>query len=193
VKLFVRSCFGSVGALMHFYALKHMPQADVSMLCAGSPAVTTILAWIILKEKIIALDIANVFLVFVGMVLIIQPPFMFGYSVAYETDPEYSYAVAAVSLLTVFRANVYILLRMLKDVHFASILFVFGLTGTFVSTAALFLLGSPSIPSGGRDRVLLIANGVLRDDWTNLSTFQLFIFLLEMFVRLKIFFYLNNG
>ncbi len=112
--LLLRSVFGSFGVLVHFYALKHMPQADVSMLSAGAPALTAIFAWFILKEKISALDVVNVFLVVAGMVLILKPPFIFGQSDAYSKDPEYVVAAIAVSVQTVLLANVIILLRLLK-------------------------------------------------------------------------------
>ena len=156
-----RACLGSSGVLIHFYGLKHMPQGDVSMLTAGAPALTAIFAFFILKEKIILLDILNVVLVLAGMVLIIKPPFIFGYSKEYEADPEYAVAAIGVSCCTFIQANVYILLRLLKEVHFAVIILVFGIVGTVVSTAALFAFSTPHIPESNSDIVMTFAVGFL--------------------------------
>ena len=161
LKLVARAALGSSAVLVHFYGLKHMPQGDVSMLTAGAPALTAIFAFFVLKEKIILLDILNVVLVLVGMVLIIKPPFLFGYSREYEADPEYAVAAVGVSCCTLVQANVYILLRLLKEVHFAVIILVFGVVGTAVSAAALFAFSSPRIPESSADIVMTFAVGFL--------------------------------
>ncbi len=47
------------------------------------------------------------------------------------------------------------------DVHFSIILLIFGLTSSVISFAALLLFSSPRLPASGRDRYLVVANGVL--------------------------------
>ena len=68
-----------------------------------------------LKERIIVLDIVNLILVFVGMIFIIQPPFIFDVE-ADEVTRDMSYYVAAIVVLLgcFLQANVYVLLRLLK-------------------------------------------------------------------------------
>ena len=156
-----RACLGSTAVLIHFYGLKHMPQGDVTILTAGAPALTAILAYFILKEKIILLDIINVVIVFAGMILIIKPPFLFGYSKEYEADPEYAMAAIGVSCCTLIQANVYILLRLLKEIHFSVIIFLYGTIGTVVSATALFALSTPHIPESNLDIVMTFAVGFL--------------------------------
>ena len=131
------------------------------MLTAGSPALTAIFAYFILKERIIPLDIFNVFLVLGGMVLIAKPPFIFGSSPAYEDDPQYAVAAIAVSCLAVIQANVFFVLRLLKELHFAQILLWFGLVATVVSGCALLLFSTPRVPDGAYEICMLLANGVL--------------------------------
>ena len=66
--------------LVQMYCLKHMPQGDVGLINCSSPAFTVLLAFFILHERITIMDIFNILIVFMGVVLIIKPPFIFGYS-----------------------------------------------------------------------------------------------------------------
>lgn len=89
------------------------------MISAASPIFTVFFARIFIKEPILCADIVNVLLVFVGIVLIVKPPFLFGASEMYQDDPEAKIAVIAMILGSVFlQANVYVILRMLKGSHF---------------------------------------------------------------------------
>ena len=64
------------------------------------------------------LDIVNLVLVFVGMVFIIQPPFIFNVEADEVTRDTGYYIAAVVVLLGCFlQANVYILLRLLKGLN----------------------------------------------------------------------------
>ena len=161
MKLFIRGCLGGTGSIIHFYGMKHMPQGDVAMLTAGSPALTAIFAYFILKEKIIPLDILNVLLVLAGMLLIAKPPFLFGNSKEYEEDSHYAVAAIAVSCLAVIQANVFFVLRLLKEVHFAQILLSFGLVATVVSGCALLIFSTPRVPVSAFDICMVLANGIL--------------------------------
>ena len=90
-----------------------------------------------------------------------RPPFIFGYSEEYEDDPEYVIAAIAVSCCTLIQANVYILLRLLKEVHFAVIILVFGVVSTAISTAALFAFSAPRLPESATDSAMVFAVGFL--------------------------------
>ena len=70
-------------------------------------------------------------------------------------------AAVGVSCCTLVQANVYILLRLLKEVHFAVIILVFGVVGTALSAAALFAFSSPRIPESSTDIVMTFAVGFL--------------------------------
>ena len=161
VKLIIRGCLGGTGSIIHFYGMKHMPQGDVAMLTAGSPALTAVFAYFILKEKIIPLDILNLLLVLAGMVLIARPPFIFGHSQQYEDDSQYAVAAIAVSCLAVIQANVFFVLRLLKEVHFAQILLWFGLVATVISGCALLIFSTPRMPESAIDICMMFANGFL--------------------------------
>ena len=114
-----------------------MPMADVNMISAGSPIWVVIFARIFLKERLLVFDIINIFITLLGIVFIIKPPFIFGYDLSFEFDHQYYVAGVVVFLGSVIlQSNVYIILRLLKDVHFSVTLFIFGTIGALESSSA---------------------------------------------------------
>ena len=110
--------------------------ADVNMISAGSPIWVVIFARIFLKERLLVFDIINIFITLLGIVFIIKPPFIFGYDLSFELDHEYYVAGIVVFLGSVIlQSNVYIILRLLKDVHFSVTLFMFGSIGALESSS----------------------------------------------------------
>lgn len=73
--LFGRSFFGFLGVIALFYASNHAAQADVSILSKMSPFVTTLLAFLFLKEKISKVQIAALIIAFVGAFIVANPSF----------------------------------------------------------------------------------------------------------------------
>lgn len=73
--LIARSLCGLSGVVLYFYAISNMLLADSSMLNKLSPFFVTIFAWIFLKEKLSAIQIPALLLVFIAALLIIKPSF----------------------------------------------------------------------------------------------------------------------
>ena len=93
------------------------------MIGASSPIFTVLFARIFIKEAIIPIDLFNLSLVFIGILHIVKPPFIFGISETYTSDPEAIYAVIGwVSNNVLIMSNVYVLLRMLKGKKYYSII-----------------------------------------------------------------------
>lgn len=86
------------------------------MITATSPLFTIFYGRLFIKEAIFPIDIFNVLLVFIGIICIVKPPFLFGtVDELYSNDPEAIYAVIAVSLGSIFlQPIVYVILRILK-------------------------------------------------------------------------------
>ena len=57
--------------------MKHMPLGDVSIISASATFFTCISARIFLKEAIDKLNLINIVFVLGGLILIVQPPFIF--------------------------------------------------------------------------------------------------------------------
>ena len=58
------------------------------MISATSPMFTVFFARWFLKEPILKTDLINIGLVFGGIVLIVKPPFIFGWTDLYTSDPH---------------------------------------------------------------------------------------------------------
>lgn len=89
------------------------------MITATSPLFTVFYGRLFIKEAILPIDIFNVVLVFIGMMCIVKPPFLFGtVDELYSNDPEAIYAVIAITLGSIFlQPTVYVILRILKGIH----------------------------------------------------------------------------
>lgn len=70
-----RSAFGTVGILCNFYAIDHLVLSDASMLNKMSPFFVIIFSFLLLKEKLNAVQIIAVAVAFVGSLFIIKPTF----------------------------------------------------------------------------------------------------------------------
>lgn len=70
-----RSVFGTVGILCNFYAIDHLVLSDASMLNKMSPFFVIIFSFLLLKEKLNAVQIIAVAVAFVGSLFIIKPTF----------------------------------------------------------------------------------------------------------------------
>ena len=86
------------------------------MITATSPLFTVFYGRLFIKEAILPIDIFNVVLVFIGMMCIVKPPFLFGtINELYSEDPEAIYAVIVLTLGSIFlQPTVYVILRILK-------------------------------------------------------------------------------
>ena len=89
------------------------------MISATAPMFTALYARIFLKEKIAIEDILNLIFVFVGIVFIVKPPFIFGDSDTFFQDPEAIYAMIALIIgSAILQAGVFTILRVLKGKNF---------------------------------------------------------------------------
>ena len=94
------------------------------MIAATAPLFTIFYARVFLKESVSVLDLMNLALVFVGVVFIVKPPFLFGSSEDYVEDSTTLYAMIGLlvgSLLLM--APIYVILRSLKG-NFSMIYFL---------------------------------------------------------------------
>ncbi len=76
--LIIRSTAGTLGILLHFYALDNMNIADASILNKLSPFFAMIVSFIILKEKAFKSDWIITFFAFVGAIFVVKPSLDFG-------------------------------------------------------------------------------------------------------------------
>jgi len=153
-------CGAVTGILLmaHFYAVRYLPLADVMMISSIKPISTTLLSCIFLKEACGPLEILNLILVCSGILLVVQPSFMFG-----STDQQYTFTMLciAVSLMlaNAFAGIISVILRYLKDMHWSAVAVSTRFFGTVEIAAVCAALGIFCLPECGMERfnVLVLA------------------------------------
>jgi drug/metabolite transporter (DMT)-like permease len=162
--LILRSFVGTTGLMLSFYAFRHMPLADASVIVFSVPVFVSIFALIFLKEPCDSFSIVTICLTLTGVVLITRPIFIFGQSVPPLGSDESSLdtdiwgGIAAFSA-TLFGANAYVLLRVLKGLHFSVIMINFGFFALLETLFISWVLGVLCLPQCGLERLLVIALG----------------------------------
>ncbi|KAJ8953673.1 hypothetical protein NQ314_007280 [Rhamnusium bicolor] len=160
IMLLLRSFTGTAALMLSFYAFRHMPLADASVIVFSVPVFTGIFARMFLNEPCGLFNIFSVILTLVGVIFITRPPMLFGDTVNSlgETGqrPEMWGAVAAFSA-TLFGANAYVLLRALKGIHFSVIMMNFGSFALVQCLLVTVLIGALCLPACGIDRYLIVA------------------------------------
>lgn len=161
--LLLRSFVGTTGLMLSFYAFRHMPLADSSVIVFSVPVFVAIFARIFLKEPCGLFNVVTILLTLIGVVLITRPPFIFGThipSLAFEDENSAStdlWAAVAAFSATLFGANVYVLLRALKGLHFSVIMTNFGAFALVQTVGVTWFLGALCWPQCGVERLLVVA------------------------------------
>jgi len=154
--LLLRAFAGATTVSLIFYAIRHMPLADASVIVFSVPVMVAIFARIFLKEPCGLFHYFTLFLTMIGVLLITRPPFLFG-----QSTKQYNFLAPLAALLsTFFGAIVYILLRALKDLHFSVIMVTFATYSIIQTTSMAWATGNLCWPKCGTERILVIALGV---------------------------------
>lgn len=160
--LILRSFVGTTGLMLSFYAFRNMPLADANVIVFSVPVFVAIFARLFLKEPCGMFNVVTVVLTLIGVVLITRPPILFNELVpplasSNENAKSNIWGAVAAFAATLFGANVYILLRALKGLHFSVIMTNFGSFALVQTLLVTYLLGTLCIPKCGIDRILIVA------------------------------------
>lgn len=160
--LIVRSFVGATGLMLSFYAFRHMPLADSSVIVFSVPVFVAIFARIFLKEPCGLFNVVTIILTLIGVVLITRPPFIFGTNIPSSALEEQTlgtdlWAPVAAFSATLFGANVYVLLRALKGLHFSVIMTNFGAFALIQTVGVTWALDALCWPQSGLERFLVVA------------------------------------
>lgn len=166
--LLLRCFVGTTGLMLSFYAFRHMPLADASVIIFSTPVFVVIFANIFLKEPCGIFNVFTILLTLFGVVLITRPSIIFGDTVSSLSDDqiiEHNHsnniwgAVAAISS-TLFGANAYVTLRALKGIHYSVTMSNFGAFALIYTIAISWFLDVICLPYCNSDRWLVVALGV---------------------------------
>ncbi|BES99300.1 unnamed protein product [Nesidiocoris tenuis] len=163
--LVLRSFVGTTGLMLSFYAFRHMPLADASVIVFSVPVFVAIFARLFLDEPCDSFSVLTICLTLTGVLLITRPIAVFGSSglgagadASAGTDPDLWGGLSAF-VATLFGANAYILLRVLKGIHFSVIMINFGAFALLETLLVSWFLGVLCIPKCGTERLLILALG----------------------------------
>ncbi|KAL3271280.1 hypothetical protein HHI36_021770 [Cryptolaemus montrouzieri] len=157
--LFLRSFMGTAALMLSFYAFRHMPLADASVIVFSVPVFTAIFAKMFLKEPCGLFTVFSVILTLIGIVLITRPTVIFGNTVDSDEKADIWAGVAAFSS-TLFGAIAYVLLRALKSIHFSVVMTNFGSFALIQCSLVSYFIGALCVPPCGYDRYLIVALAV---------------------------------
>jgi len=157
--LAVRSVIDGIHLMVHFKALQILPLGDVTMIGAVRVVFTNLFSCVFLKEPCGVFEVFNILLVVSGIVLVVQPPVLFGGDSPYTDEMLIMAAVYITSCS--FAALCFIIARYLKSVHWA----VLGLHSRIFNlielVVALIATGTFCLPECGVDRLLIVILSVI--------------------------------
>lgn len=154
--LLLRSFAGATSLSLTFYAFRHMPLADASVIVFSVPVMVAVFARIFLKEPCGLFHYFTLFLTMLGVLMITRPPILFG-----QTTKHNNFLGPLAALLsTFFAAIVYILLRALKNLHFSVIMICFATYSILQTSGMAWATGGMCWPKCGTERLLVVALGV---------------------------------
>ena len=143
----------------YFYAVRHLPLADVMMISSIKPAVATLLSCLFLKESCGAMEIVNLLLTISGIFLVVQPSSVFGNNDGQQYTPHMIYTALGLLGANIFGSTVVVIIRYMKAVHWATQ----AITVRFIIVAILVIVcgvsGLLCVPACGQERwgVLVLA------------------------------------
>ncbi|CAF4885118.1 solute carrier family 35 member G1 [Pieris napi] len=155
--LILRSIVGTIGLMLSFYAFRNMPLADASVIVFSVPVFVALFARVFLKEPCGIWNTISIILTLVGVILITHPPFIFG-DEKVESNENYDSLRGAIAAFvsTIFGANAYVLLRVLKGLHFSVIMTNFGAIAILQTLFVSVVFGTLCMPNCGTERLLVV-------------------------------------
>ncbi|ORX54239.1 hypothetical protein BCR36DRAFT_348298 [Piromyces finnis] len=152
--LICRGTCSSIGMILFFAGIAYLPLADNTVVLFSGPAITSIIAWFILDEKLTRSDGLLSFTSLLGIVVIASPEFILPNNYQYN---------AVFYLLPFFGACMssfaYIFIRYIGNgVHFLVHIFFSGIVSSIISGFLLFVFHSqdPILPESTFDWIIHI-------------------------------------
>ncbi|SMN22055.1 similar to Saccharomyces cerevisiae YMR253C Putative protein of unknown function [Maudiozyma saulgeensis] len=151
--LVLRGSCGFFGVFGMYFALMYLSISDAVLITFLSPTLTILLAWVVLREKINRWEVLGSIVSFIGVVLIIRPPFLFGTningssdgsSVVETSNPKERLIATMVALWGALCGSaVYIIIRFIgKRAHAIINVSYFSLTTLIISTVGVVFIPS---------------------------------------------------
>lgn len=167
--LALRGFLGFISVFGTYFSLMYISISDAVLITFLEPSLIIILAWLILKERVQKMEFVGCLVSFIGVILIVRPPFLFGSSTTVDTgvesnNPAEKLFAALVALLGAFAmAGVYIVIRYLgNQVDAIMNVSYFALVTVIVSLVGIIMIPSMKfqIPRTFKEWTLFINLGI---------------------------------
>ncbi|XP_076035399.1 solute carrier family 35 member G1-like [Oratosquilla oratoria] len=156
--LIFRGIVGTISLMMQFYAFRHMPLADASTIVFSVPVFVALFARIFLKEPVGLFNVVVILMTILGVTLIARPPMIMG-SLSDAYTKENWWGVVAAMCGVIVGANVYVILRTLKHLHFSVIMTNFAFVALILTPIVSWFTGGTCVPICGPERYLIVVLG----------------------------------
>ncbi len=155
--LIARGVVGTIALVCVFYAVTLLPLAEATLLQYLYPVFTSVLAFLFLKESIQKSTIACIVLSLIGLMIMVQPGFMYGTGLQ-QSEPLPLLGVVAALTGSLGTGIAYVIIRRLSKTDNPSvIIFYFPFVALPVS---ILLLGGDFVMPDGFSFILLILVGL---------------------------------
>ena len=156
--LFARGVVGTIALVCVFYAVTILPLAEATLIQYLYPVFTSILAFVLIKEKIHGSTMVCIGLSLIGLLIMVQPHFLFGASVGdSESLSKLGISFALVGALGSGLA--YVLIRQLSSTENPSVI-IFYFPFVALPVACLLLRDDFVLPGDPATWILLLLVGV---------------------------------
>ncbi|XP_035230074.1 solute carrier family 35 member G1-like [Stegodyphus dumicola] len=158
--LMIRGIFGATNLFLNFIAFRYLPLGEAAIIIFSVPIFVTVAAKIFLKEPCGIFQTLTVFLTVVGIMFNTKiPSRLAGSSFTYST--EFIYGILAAFASLIFSTGRFIVLRKVKSVHHAVIMFNSSWVAIIESVILTLLLGNFKWHSCGLDSILIVVLGII--------------------------------
>ncbi|KAJ8038860.1 Solute carrier family 35 member G1 [Holothuria leucospilota] len=146
-----------------YFALYSISAGVVNTIVMGAPVFVGVLAWVILREAFYCCDVILMTINFAGLLLIVQPPFLFpSESMDHSKKMELLGVVAAfASMILTALSSICLRLLGLMNVNTTKIVLYLSLCAVILSAGMGAFTQRWSIPPCGRIRYLLVGIGLM--------------------------------
>ncbi|XP_022236639.1 solute carrier family 35 member G1-like [Limulus polyphemus] len=157
--LVFRGIVSTGAAVLMYNSLNFLPLGDATCLFMTETILTTILAFIILREKVNFMDLLAIMLAMTGIILVGRPPFIFGSENNVNTSNQVIGSLMALGS-SVFNALTYIITRKITYIHYSVVIFQYSVIQMIVLCIYVFSQGENILPDCGTTSYYVLAIGI---------------------------------
>ncbi|NNK58123.1 MAG: DMT family transporter [Desulfofustis sp.] len=156
--LFARGVVGTIALVCVFYAVTILPLAEATLIQYLYPLFTSLMAYFLIKEKIHISTMVCIGLSLMGLLIMIQPNFLFG-AILQESEPLSKLGVSFALLGALGSGLAYVFIRQLSTTENPSVI-IFYFPFVALPVACLLLRDNFILPQDLETWILLLLVGV---------------------------------